>query len=110
MRWTLAAVVGVAGAYVVQRARRVAVLEGRPLADILPDLPHRLAEDVATIPRDLRMAANEGKLAAERRVRELDESLRRAEGAPAAEPWARSQPEVWPEPAGPPEPEPPEPD
>jgi hypothetical protein len=96
VRWTLAAVVGVTGAYVVQRARRVAELEGRPLADILPDLPHRLAEDVATIPRDVRMAANEGKLAAERRVHELDEALRRAEDTPP------------PEPGAPPEPEPPE--
>jgi hypothetical protein len=104
MRWTVAAVVGVAGAVVVQRARRLAEQEGRPLFEILPDLPHRLAEDVATIPRDLRMAANEGKLAAERRVHELDESLRTAQDAAPPEP-------AVPEPAAPPEaPEPPEPD
>jgi hypothetical protein len=93
MRWTLAAVVGVAGAVVVQRARRLAEQEGRPLVEILPGLPHRLAEDVATIPRDLRMAANEGKLAAERRVHELDDSLRLAEDAPPPEPAAPVEPQ-----------------
>ena len=97
MRWTLAAVVGVAGAVVVQRARRLAEQEGRPLAEILPDLPHRLVEDVATIPRDLRMAANEGKLAAERRVHELDETLRTARDAAPPEPEAPSEPPEPPE-------------
>jgi hypothetical protein len=98
VRWTLAAVVGVAGVYVVQRARRMAELEGRPLAQILPDLPHRLAEDVATIPRDLRMAANEGKLAAERRVHELDESLRGVENEPLPVAEPPPEPEPLPEP------------
>ena len=97
MRWTLAAVVGVAGAVVVHRARRLAEQEGRPLTEILPDLPHRLVEDVATIPRDLRMAANEGKLAAERRVHELDETLRTAQDAAPPEPEAPSEPPEPPE-------------
>jgi hypothetical protein len=105
VRWTLAAVVGVAGAYVVQRARRVAEQEGRPLTDVLPELPHRLAEDVATIPRDLRMAAHEGKLAADRRVHELDEYLRRAGDAPPPSP----EPDEPSAPEAPPEPEPPQP-
>ncbi len=60
-------------------ARRVAELaeaEGRPLADVLSELPNRLSADLATVPDDVRMAVREGRLAAERRVRELDEQLR----------------------------------
>ncbi|MGN6379289.1 MAG: hypothetical protein ACTHNU_10090 [Gaiellales bacterium] len=84
---------GAAGAYVVTRARRMAELEGRPLTDVLPELPKRLANDVATIPADLKMAANEGRLAGERRVHELDEMLRVARAPQHAADPAESAPE-----------------
>jgi hypothetical protein len=81
MRWTLVVGLGAAAAYAAKRLQEVAEQEQKPLAELLSELPQRLARDAASIPDDLRMAASEGRLAAGRRVRELDEELRRAETA-----------------------------
>jgi hypothetical protein len=74
--------VAVAGgaAYVVERARRIAAEEGRPLTDVLAEMPSRLRSDLTTIGEDLREAADEGKSAAARRQEEIDEELRAARG------------------------------
>jgi hypothetical protein len=71
------AVVG-AAAYVVERARRIAEEEERPLSDVLAEMPARLRSDLTTIGDDLREAAEEGKTAAARREQEIDEELRAA--------------------------------
>jgi hypothetical protein len=80
----LATALGVAlaggAAYVVERARRIAEEEGRPLSDVLAEMPSRLRSDLATIGDDLREAAEEGKSAAARREQEIDEELRAARG------------------------------
>jgi hypothetical protein len=78
VRWTLVA--GLAGLGVVA-ARRLAELaeqEGRPVAEVVNELPGRLSTDLASVPDDLRMAVREGRLAAERRMRELDDQVRAA--------------------------------
>lgn len=67
-----------AAALVYERARRIAEDEGRPLSEVLVEMPSRLAADLRTIGDDLREAADEGRDAAERREQELDEELRKA--------------------------------
>jgi hypothetical protein len=75
----IGAVVALAGAaaaaYVVERARRIAEEEDRPLADVLRDMPGRLRSDVTSLGDDIREAAEEGKSAAARREREIDEEI-----------------------------------
>jgi hypothetical protein len=78
MRLTTLVGVGAVAVWGAARLREVAAQEGIPLADLVADLPRRLSDDLATLPDDLRMAVSEGKLAAERRMRALDDELRRA--------------------------------
>ena len=67
-----------AAAYVVDRARRIAEDEQRPLMDVLPEMPGRLKRDLGSIGDDLREAADEGRMASERRQREIDEDMQQA--------------------------------
>lgn len=67
-----------AAAVVIERARRIAEEEDRPLSEVLAEMPSRIAADLRTIPDDLREAADEGRSAAERREREIDEDMRAA--------------------------------
>jgi hypothetical protein len=76
VRWTTLVALGAAGVYLARRVQDVAEREGTPLADLVSDLPRRLSQDLATVPDDVRMAAAEGRLAAERRIREIDDELR----------------------------------
>jgi hypothetical protein len=73
------AVTGVA-ALAYERARRIAENEGRPLTDVLAEMPSRLVADLRTVGGDLREAADEGRSAAARREAELDEEMRTARG------------------------------
>ena len=77
-----------AAAYVVERARRISEEEGRPLADVLREMPDRLRSDLTTLGDDIREAAEEGKSAAARREQEIDEEIDGIPhgGAPGAEP------------------------
>jgi hypothetical protein len=72
-----------AGALVYERARRIAEAEGRPLTEVLADVPSRLVADLRTVGDDLREAAEEGREAAARREQEIDEELRVAREASA---------------------------
>jgi hypothetical protein len=67
-----------AAALVYERARRIADEEGRPLTDVLSEMPARLAADAQTIVDDLRASAGEGVEAAHRREDELDDMMRAA--------------------------------
>jgi hypothetical protein len=69
-----------AAALVFERARRISESEGRPLSEVLAEVPSRLVADLRTIGDDLREAADEGREAAARREQELDEELRAARG------------------------------
>jgi hypothetical protein len=73
-----------AGALVYERARRIAEAEGRPLTEVLADVPSRLVADVRTVGDDLREAAEEGREAAARREQEIDEEIRVAREASAS--------------------------
>jgi hypothetical protein len=64
-----------AGAFLLTRAREIADEEGRPLADVLVELPGRLVRDVSSMGDDLREAADEGKFAADDAAREFDEVI-----------------------------------
>jgi hypothetical protein len=64
-----------AAAFVVECARRISEEEGRPLGEVLRDMPGRLRADVSTLGDDLREAAGEGKSAASRREQEIDEEI-----------------------------------
>ena len=78
-----------AAAFVVERARRIAEEEGRPLGDVLRDMPGRLRTDVSTLGEDIREAADEGRSAAARREHEIDEeieAIRRGGGAAGGHP------------------------
>jgi hypothetical protein len=86
VRWTAVAGLAAVGLLAARRVAELAETEGRPLADVLGELPNRLAADLATVPDDVRMAVREGRLAAERRVRELDEQLRALSQDPPGEP------------------------
>jgi hypothetical protein len=72
-----------AGALVYERARRIAEAEGRPLTEVLADVPSRLVADLRTVGDDLREAAEEGREAAARMEQEIDEELRVAREASA---------------------------
>jgi hypothetical protein len=67
----------VAGAAVLayDRAKRISEDEGRPLGDVLAEMPGKLFADLRTIPDDLREAADEGRSAAERRSQEIDDEI-----------------------------------
>ena len=65
-------------AVVIERARRIAEDEGRPLSEVLMEMPQRIAADLRTIPDDLREAADEGRGAAEQRGQEIDDDMRAA--------------------------------
>jgi hypothetical protein len=67
-----------AGTLVYERARRIAEEEGRPLSEVLAEMPSRLRADLGTIGDDLREAADEGKSAAARREQEIDDDMRAA--------------------------------
>lgn len=76
MRLTTLVGVGALAVWGARRLQQVAEQEGVPLAELVADLPRRLSEDLATLPDDLRMSAAEGKLAAQRQMRALDEQMR----------------------------------
>ena len=71
-----------AAALVYERARRIAEREGRPLSEVLAEVPTRLVADLRTIGDDVREAADEGREAAARRGQEMDEGLREARAGP----------------------------
>ena len=62
------------------RAKRIAEDEGRPLTEVLAEMPGKLFADLRTIPDDLREAAEEGRSAAERRSQEIDDDIADARG------------------------------
>jgi hypothetical protein len=64
-----------AAAFVVERARRIAEEQGRPLSEVLREMPGRLRNDVSTLGDDIREAADEGRSAAARREQEIDEEI-----------------------------------
>jgi hypothetical protein len=65
-RLLYAGVAASAAVALYRRAQEIADEEGRPLADVVADLPRRLWHDLQTIPDDLREAADEGVAAAHR--------------------------------------------
>lgn len=74
-----------AAALVYERARRIAESEGRPLSEVLAEVPSRLVADLRTIGDDLREAADEGREAAARREQEVTDDMRAARaGEPAS--------------------------
>jgi hypothetical protein len=74
----LSVVLSAAGAALYRRAQNVAETEQRTVGEVLRELPGRLSRDVRTLPDDLRLAAREGRHAAERRSAEVDEDYRQA--------------------------------
>ena len=71
------AVVG-AAALIYDRARRIADEEGRPLSEVLTEMPGRLRSDLGTLGDDLREAADEGRMASDRRKQEIDDDMQAA--------------------------------
>jgi DNA anti-recombination protein RmuC len=69
-----------AAALAYERARRIAESEGRPLSEVLAEVPSQLLADLRTIGDDLREAADEGREAAARREQELEDELQAARG------------------------------
>jgi len=57
---------------------------GRPLGEVLAEMPGKLFADLRTIPDDLREAAEEGRSAAERRSQEIDDDIADARGDASA--------------------------
>ena len=74
-RLLLVGVVASAAVALYRRAQEIADEEGRPLADVLSDLPRRLWHDIETIPGDLRSAAEEGTAAAHRSAESVDAAV-----------------------------------
>ncbi|HEX2588494.1 MAG TPA: hypothetical protein VHL51_09525 [Gaiellales bacterium] len=64
-----------AAAFVVERARRISEEQGRPLSEVLREMPGRLRDDLSTLGDDIREAADEGRSAAARREQEIDEEI-----------------------------------
>ena len=60
----------------VRHLRRMAEEQGRPLSEFVGDLPHRLREDAATLPDDLRAALVDARDAARRGEDDLDRRVR----------------------------------
>ena len=52
--------------------------EGRPLGEVLAEMPGRLRSDLGSIGDDLREAADEGRMASDRRKQEIDEDMQAA--------------------------------
>lgn len=71
-----------AAAYVYHRAQQLAEQEGRPVGDVLREMPGRLASDFNSIGDDVRAATDDGKQAAQDRQDEIDEELRNVYGQP----------------------------
>jgi hypothetical protein len=69
-------VVGAAAGFAVTRVRAYAEEQGKSVGDVLGDLPARLAEDLETLPDDLRMAVREGRLAAGRAAAQFEDQIR----------------------------------
>ena len=61
MRLTTLLGLGIGTALLGKRVQQIAEREGRPLSDVLADLPARIAQDMRSFPEDLRMAADEGR-------------------------------------------------
>jgi hypothetical protein len=74
-RLLLVGMVTSAAVALYRRAQEMAAEEGRPLADVLSDLPRRLWHDIETIPDDLRSAAEEGAAAAHRSAESVDSTI-----------------------------------
>ena len=72
--------IAVAGAatLVYERARRIADEEGRPLSAVLAEMPGGLRSDLGSIGDDLREAADEGRMASDRRKQEIDDDMQAA--------------------------------
>ena len=81
MRLPLVVAGAAAAAAAVQRVRRMAEEEGRPVSEILADLPERLRKDLASLPDDLRAALDDARDAGERREHALDRELDEAAAA-----------------------------
>ena len=73
-----------AAAYVYRRAQQIAEQEGRPVSDVLREMPSRLTEDIGSIGDDFKAATDDGRQAAQDRQDEIDEELRNAYGQPSA--------------------------
>jgi len=67
---------GAVAGFAVTRVRAYAEEQGKTVGEVLGDLPARLADDLETIPDDIRMAVREGRLAAERAAAAFEEQLR----------------------------------
>ena len=80
-----------AAAYVYHRAQQVSETEGRPIGDVLREMPGRLVSDFESLGDDFRAATDDGRQAAQDRQDEIDEELRNAYGQPPA-PDAPSDP------------------
>jgi hypothetical protein len=68
---------GAVAGFAVTRVRAYAEEQGKTVGEVLADLPDRLAQDMETIPDDIRMAVHEGRLAAGRAAAEFEEHLKR---------------------------------
>jgi hypothetical protein len=76
-----------AAAYVYHRAQQVSEQEGRPIGEVLREMPGRLVSDFESMGDDFRAATDDGRQAAQDRQDEIDEELRKAYGQePAPEP------------------------
>lgn len=73
-----------AAAYVYHRAQQLSEQEGRPLGDVLREMPGRLASDFNSIGDDFKAATDDGRQAAQDRQDEIDEELRNVYGQPPA--------------------------
>ena len=73
-----------AAAYLGKRVAAIAQAEGRPVKDVAAELPGRLLGDLKSLPNDVRMARDEGKLAADREMADIDERLAREPQPPTA--------------------------
>jgi hypothetical protein len=65
-----------AAAYLGKRAMTIAETEGRPVKDVVTELPQRLLADLKSLPDDVRSAKDEGKMAADREMADIDQRLR----------------------------------
>ena len=68
--------VGAVAGFAVTRVRSYAEEQGKSVGEVLGDLPARLAEDLETIPDDIRMAVREGRLAAGRAAAHFEDQLK----------------------------------
>lgn len=85
MRLTTALAGAAAAAAVAHRLRALAEEQGRGMAEVLPELPRRLRDDLATLPGDLRAAFADGRDAARRGEADLDRRYHEASEGESAE-------------------------